>query len=43
MDIDELIEIMSEGIAELECGCIVEPDGKCPCGNESPLLEMGMI
>ena len=26
-----------------ECGCFVEPDGVCPCGNESPLLAMGLI
>ncbi len=39
----ELEAIMSDGVAYLECGCIVEPDGTCPCGNQSPLLELGMI
>ncbi len=41
--ISEMEDIMSNGIAFLECGCEVEPDGVCPCGNMSPLLEMGMI
>ena len=45
---DELTENMSRallnGSVELEvCGCIVEPDGKCHHGNESPLLEAGLI
>lgn len=39
----ELEAIMSDGVAYLECGCTVEPDGTCPCGNQSPLLELGMI
>jgi hypothetical protein len=36
-------EIDEMGCVTLECGCFVEPDGTCPCGNESPLLKMGMI
>jgi len=39
----ELEAIMSDGIATLDCGCIVEPDGTCPCGNNSPLIDLGMI
>jgi hypothetical protein len=31
------------GYTVLPCGCNVEPDGTCPCGNQSPLLEMGLI
>ncbi len=42
-DIEELESIMFDGQATLDCGCIVEPDGTCPCGNQSPLLELGMI
>jgi hypothetical protein len=42
--IEELEEMMMDGVFIIEeCGCPVEPDGTCPCGNESPLLEMGMI
>lgn len=26
-----------------ECGCVVEPDGQCEHGNESPLLTAGLI
>ena len=43
IDIDALMDIMSDGIVTLDCGCVVEPDGNCPCGNQSPLLELGMI
>ena len=35
--------IFGDKLPELICGCIVESDGICPCGNKSPLLEMGMI
>ena len=31
------------GGVTLECGCRVEPDGKCPCGNWSPLIEAGIL
>ena len=34
---------MRDGIVELDCGCVVEPDGRCPCGNASPLLALGLI
>lgn len=42
-NLEELAEIMDTGVAVLECGCTVEPDGICPCGNESPLLKWGLI
>jgi len=41
--VSELWDILDEGMATLDCGCVVEPDGICPCGNQSPLLELGMI
>ena len=44
---EELTEIYSRallnGCIELECGCLVEPDGSCWHGNNSPLLEAGLI
>jgi len=43
IQIDELESIVFDGVATLDCGCVVEPDGTCPCGNQSPLLELGMI
>ena len=43
----DLVEAMrqadEEGEVELDCGCVVEPDGSCPCGNESPLVTQGLI
>jgi hypothetical protein len=43
IDFDELESIMSDGMVTLDCGCTVEPDGSCPCGNNSPLIDLGMI
>ena len=44
MDIEEaMTQWHNYGYITLECGCNVEPDGKCPCGNVSPLLEAGLI
>lgn len=44
MDLEELMEQAMDGIMIIpECGCAVEPDGHCPCGNESPLLTLGLI
>lgn len=43
--IDELIaEAMFDGTCPACCahGCEVEPDGKCPHGNPSLLIEMGI-
>ena len=48
MEYDELLEALeaadADGVIVLdECGCTVEPDGECPCGNRSPLLDAGLI
>jgi len=42
---EELQEMASQGLAPTDCpeGCIVEPDGLCPHGHESKLLELGYI
>jgi hypothetical protein len=37
------IEADRTGYVTLGCGCRVEPDGECPCGNWSPLVEAGML
>lgn len=42
-DLHTLELAMRDGIVELDCGCVVEPDGRCPCGNASPLLALGLI
>ncbi|KKL23058.1 hypothetical protein LCGC14_2429200 [marine sediment metagenome] len=34
---------MSDGIAKATDGCSVEPDGQCPHGKDSWLLELGYI
>jgi hypothetical protein len=35
----ELLTMAYDGIAEaVPCGCRVEPDGHCPCGNPSALM-----
>ena len=35
----ELMSMVYDGIAEaVPCGCRVEPDGHCPCGNPSALM-----
>lgn len=41
--IDDLWEMMMDAIFETVCGCLVEPDGWCPCGNHSPMLVLGLI
>ncbi len=39
-----LSDAMNAGVVEIEdCGCTVELDGTCPCGNESPFLTLGLI
>jgi methenyltetrahydromethanopterin cyclohydrolase len=50
MDWDEIAEMLGiepgdidDSTVVLECGCTVEHDGSCPCGNVSPLLAMGLI
>lgn len=41
--LEELEEWAYEGIAEATDGCMVEPDGVCPHGCPSWLLELGYI
>ncbi len=43
LEIEELEQIMFDGIATTVDGCRVEPDGKCSHGYSSPLLILGMI
>lgn len=38
-----MLDAMDGGVVECEDGCMVEPDGVCPHGCESPLLEAGLI
>jgi hypothetical protein len=38
-DWEILEDVLRDGFVEIEeCGCRVEIDGTCPCGNESPFL-----
>ena len=39
----QLEQWMWDGIAEATDGCRVEPDGTCPHGCNSWLIEMGII
>lgn len=41
--LEELEEIMWDGVATTYDGCRVEPDGYCPHGYHSPLLVLGYI
>ena len=41
--IEQLEEWLMDGICEATDGCIVEPDGTCPHGCNSWLLELGLI
>ncbi len=47
--IDEISDILEESLfgdmagVETVDGCIVEPDGSCPHGFYSPLVEAGLI
>jgi hypothetical protein len=41
--IEELTRMVFDGVAEATDGCTVEPDGVCPHGASSWLLELGMI
>lgn len=41
--LEELEEIMWDGVATVYDGCRVEPDGYCPHGYHSPLLVLGYI
>jgi hypothetical protein len=40
---ESLKQATVDGVVTLPCGCVVEPDGSCPCGNESPLLAAGLV
>jgi hypothetical protein len=42
-DVETLIEWDEEGGCEATDGCWVEPDGVCPHGCQSWLLELGLI
>jgi hypothetical protein len=42
-DMDELEEMMSEGVDRATDGCDVEPDGVCEHGHSSWLLVLGLI
>lgn len=42
-EMDELIDWMNDSGCEATDGCWVEPDGWCEHGNNSWLIEMGMI
>lgn len=42
-DLDTLIAWADEGMCEATDGCVVEPDGTCPHGCRSWLLELGLI
>lgn len=39
---DELVNMLADS-SEATDGCVVEPDGTCPHGAKSWLIEMGMI
>jgi len=42
-DVETLMEWEEEGGCEATDGCWVEPDGTCPHGRKSWLLELGLI
>ena len=39
----QIHEWLNDGRAEALDGCIVEPDGTCPHGSPSWLIELGLI
>ena len=41
--VEQLMAWEAEGFCEATDGCVVEPDGHCPHGCPSWLLEMGLI
>ena len=45
LDFDDLEELVFDSVVPACCedGCEVEPDGTCPHGHPSILLEMGVI
>jgi hypothetical protein len=42
-EIELLEQYMADGYITLACGCDVEVDGSCACGNESPLISAGIV
>jgi hypothetical protein len=42
-DLETLMAWEEEGYCEATDGCVVEPDGTCPHGHHSWLLELGLI
>lgn len=40
---EQLEEWIFDGVAEATDGCQVEPDGHCPHGKPSWLIELGLI
>jgi hypothetical protein len=42
-DLETLMACVDEGVCEATDGCVVEPDGVCPHGCKSWLLELGLI
>ena len=42
-DIEELMVMESDGYCEATDGCTVEPDGYCPHGHQSWLLNLHLI
>lgn len=43
-DFETLAKIVWDGYWDCEdCGNRIEPDGKCICGRNSPLVDAGMI
>ncbi len=41
--LDELVDMEAHGMSEATDGCQVEPDGVCPHGKPSWLLQLGLI
>ena len=41
--VETLKQWMDDGVAEATDGCQVEPDGTCPHGTPSWLLQLGLI
>ena len=41
--IEQLENWLMEGVCEATDGCIVEPDGTCPHGCKSWLIELNLI
>ena len=43
MEYEEIMEAMQDGVITTEDGCLVELDGVCPHGYESPAILAGII